>query len=349
MDTYKLTKEDCLRIDILKFIGIVFVVYIHIYSTEANFSEGSTSLMLPHWLLLFENLVSQTIARCGVPMFFLISSVLLFRKPRDYKKTIFNKARTLLLPYLIWNSLWILVFILLQSFPSTASYFSGNKTPIMQGSVTDWLKLYGIGAGSPMDYPLWFMRDLMLVTILFPIIDKLTSRFPKQLLFVAAALLVIPIGFPLKQALLWVCAGACIVKAQIHLSILDNIAMWKILVFYVAGTLLALFANNSVIDALYIYLGLLFWIRVSKLIISHSRIKDILLKLSDWTFIIYVAHEMTLSSIKKVCLRLLPTEPLWLLAEYIFLPVIVICGCCLVGAILKKRIPKVYHVLTGSR
>lgn len=349
MNTYILTKEESLRINILKYIAIVFVVYIHAYAAEVNFSEGTNNLILPHWLLLFETLVSKTVAQCGVPLFFFISSVLLFMKQRDYKKTIVGKVRTLFLPYLIWNSLWILVFILLQNLSFTAPYFSGNSTPILQCSITEWLKLYGIGSDYPMDYPLWFMRDLMLVTILFPIINRLANMFPKLLMIVATIMLVVPISFPLKQALLWFCLGACVVRLQIHISFFDNIALWKILAIYVAGTVFALLTNNSVIDVLYIFLGLISWFRLSKFIVDNSKIRESILKLSEWTFIIYVAHEMTLSSMKKVCLRLLPTEPIWILIEYLFLPIIVICGCSMFGVILKRNVPKVYNFVTGAR
>ena len=105
MNTYILSKEESDRINILKYIAIILVVYIHSYATSVNFADGTNTLFTPQWLLLFENMISQIIARCGVPLFFLISSILLFRKQREYKATIKIKIRTLLLPYLIWNSL----------------------------------------------------------------------------------------------------------------------------------------------------------------------------------------------------------------------------------------------------
>ena len=64
---------------------------------------------------------------------------------------------------------------------------------------------------------------------------------------------------------------------------------------------------------------------------------------------IYVAHEMTLSSLKKICFKLLPTEPICLLMEYILLPVVVIIGCSIAGAIFKRITPKLYSVATGAR
>ena len=221
----------------------------------------------------------------------------------------------------------------------------------MQCSVSEWLELYGIGwhLPYPQDYPLWFMRDLMLITLCFPVIEKVADRFPKQLLAVAEVLLITPINFPLKQALLWFTLGACIVKLQIHMTVLDHIALWKISLIYILSTIITLLTDSAVIDALFIFLGIMLWVRVSKSIFDCQKTRRIFLRLSKWTFMIYVTHEMTLSSLKKICLRLLPTEPVWLLAEYLLLPIIVIAGCSIAGVAFRKIAPKVYAVATGGR
>ena len=347
MNTYTLSKEESDRLNILKYIAIVFVVYIHSYPLNLTFEEGNLHLVMPQWLMLIREVWSQTVSLCAVPLFYLISAVLLFRKKRDYKTTIKQKVKTLLLPYLIWNSLWILVFILLQSMPFTSAYFS--ESPILQSSFAEWLKLYGIGDPTPMDYPLWYLRDLMVVTLFFPVIDAVAEKFPKQLFFVAAMAYVLLVSFPFKYALPWTCMGASLVKLQIHLTKLDHIALWKCLIVYILCGTITLLTDNPIIDELFIFMGILFWVRVSKWIFSHDKAKDLFLRLSEWTFMIFVAHEMTLASLKKVCLKLFPTEPIYLFAEYLFLPILVIAGCSIVGAILKRNVPKVYYLLTGTR
>lgn len=351
MRTYVLSKEESDRLNILKYISIIFVVYIHSYAINVNFSDETYNLQLPWWLLSLENFLSQVIARCAVPMFFLISSILLFKTERRYKKTIIRKVRTLLIPYLIWNSFWILVFILLQSLSFTAPFFSGSHTPIMQSSVSEWLALYGVGLSLPypQDYPLWFMRDLMVVTLLFPIIGNIARKFPKSLLVFSIALLLVPIDFPLKQALLWFFVGACIVNLGIHITIFDGLVMWKFSLLYVSCAFFTLIVNYTIIDALFIFIGITYWIRVSKYIFDLQNTRSLFLKLSRWTFIIYAAHELTLTSLKKVCIKLLPAQPIWLLIEYLALPIVVIAGCSVVGYVFKKIAPNLYSISTGAR
>lgn len=349
MHTYNLSKEESERLNIVKYIAIIFVVYIHSYATAVNFSTGTNDFNVPNWLLLFETLISDVVSKCGVPIFFLISSILLFKKERNYSETIKSKVKTLLIPYLIWNTVWILIFIGLQSLSFTATFFSGSNKPILQRSFFEWLQLYGIGTKYPQDYPLWFVRDLMVITLFFPIIKIITSKFPKLTLFISVSLLLIPIDFPFKTAVLWFFIGACIVKFQFRITFLDYVSLWKLSIFYILSLIITLLINLEIINSIFIFVSIGYWIRFTKLIYDSKKYRNKFLYLAEWTFMIYVAHELTLTSIKKVCFKILPTSPLFLLIEYITLPIIIIIACSIFGMILKKLTPKIYDILTGSR
>ena len=100
MKNYLMSEEESCRINIIKFIAIIFVVYIHSYAPKAYFAAGASTLNLPEWLRLFEECISQTISLYSVPIFFLISAILLFKTQRNYGKTIKNKISCLVL--LFW-------------------------------------------------------------------------------------------------------------------------------------------------------------------------------------------------------------------------------------------------------
>ena len=108
---------------------------------------------------------------------FLISSVLLFESERKYIPTMKNKIKTLVIPYLFWNTVGVVIFIVLQSLSFTAPVFFGASTPILQSSAKEWLKLYGIGADCPKVYPLWFLRDLIFITALFPLNKNVSKLY----------------------------------------------------------------------------------------------------------------------------------------------------------------------------
>lgn len=346
---YHLNKEESNRINIIKFIAIIFIVYLHSYTTEVNFSDGADIVNFPVWLWIFEEGISQVVSRCGVPLFFLISAILLFKSDLSYDNVVRKKAKTLLLPYLIWNTFWIAVFIILQSMPFAAVFFSGNNTPILQCSLTQWFGLYGIGQEYPHCYPLWFVRDLMVVTLFFPIIKATVNRCPHKMLGLGIILSILPFSFYGKAALSWFIIGAAIVKMQIHITVFDHISMPKISAVYFGGIVISLIINLSIWRNIFILVGLVFWIRLSKEIYHNENIRIKLLRLSEYTFIIFVLHEFTLSSVRKVCIRMLPTSPGWLLAEYVLIPALVIAGCMAAGIVFKKLMPGLYKLSTGGR
>lgn len=348
---YNLSKEESDRIRIVKFICMVFVVYIHSHATEIVFSDGTVNPALPMWLQMLEDMVTDVISSCGVPAFFLVSSILLFKTERRYLDTLRKKAKTILLPYLVWNTFWIAVFIILQSFPFTGAFFSGKNTPVLQCSRIEWLRLYGIGKGAhyPHCYPLWFMRDLMVVLLAFPLINKLASAFPKVMLIVGISLTLLPVNFLYKTALAWFIIGAAIVKLQIHITVLDRVPIGISSCVYLLGVIITFLLKINFVSGVFIFVGIAFWARVSKEIYDNEATRRVFLWLSKWTFMVYVLHELTLSAIMKLCMRFLPTTPLFMGMEYAIIPIFVIALCVIIGAKFQNLAPKLYALTTGER
>lgn len=345
----QMAKEESDRIRIVKGIAIVMVVFLHAYTTEVNFADGANAAALPEWLLLLETGVSQIITRCGVPIFFLFSAVLLFRSEYSYREVIRKKIRTLLVPYLIWNTFWIAVFVVLQSMPFTAAYFSGSNTPIRQCSLKEWFGLYGMGKEYPQCYPLWFMRDLMAVILMFPLIKTVADKYPKAAFCIGAALSILPLPFWGKTALAWFLVGAAVVRMKYSLMFFDRYSLFKIAGLYFGCAAVSLFWDHSVIRNISVLVAIVFWLRLSKEIYVRENLRRIFLRLSEWVFMIYVLHEMTLSSVRKLCFRLLPAKPLFWLLEYLFIPIGVMGGSILAGSVFRKVKPGWYRIATGER
>lgn len=351
MKTYTLSKEESRRLDFLKCIATIFVVFIHGYSKELNYSNGADAPAFPNWLFISENFVSGTLAQCAVPLFFLISSILLFMKKRNYKTTISKKVKSLILPYFIWNALWFAADVLLQNVSFAADYFPINDTPVSQSSFSDLLAMFGIGTALPypLDAPLWFVRDLFSVMLIFPIIEKIADKFPKIFTAATVALIILPVSFPFKVALQWFCLGACFVKLNIHLTIFDNVAMWNFFAVYILSALAAVAVNNDTVNTLFIFVGIIFWARFTKCIFDYTVTQKLFSRLSEYTFIIYAAHAWIISSLQKICAKFVPIQPITLFAQYILLPILVIALCVLSGVIFKKFTPKIYSLCTGAR
>lgn len=124
---------------------IVLVTYAHSYG---GVMEGY-SLLDCGWnsYEVLKILMSQTLVKVAMPTFFVMSGYLFFANAdtfnRDiYKQKIGRRVKALLIPYIIWN---LLMAVKLKTF--NLSIFV-----------------------SPANMPLWFLRDLMIVSLLTPII-----------------------------------------------------------------------------------------------------------------------------------------------------------------------------------
>lgn len=137
----------------------------------------------------------------------------------------------------------------------------------------------------------------------------------------------------------------CITEYAIYICIY-KISMTKISAAYLVGALAAYLLDIGAVRSVFTLIGVLFWVRISREIYVRGSIRKRFLWMSQWTFMIYVLHELTLTSIRKVCLRLLPTNPL---LEYLLIPISVITGCIITGIILKKCMLRLYLFVAGER
>jgi len=149
----------------LRFPMIVLVTFAHSYGRV----EEGFSLLMSDWNTyeFLKLLVSQTLVKVAVPVFFIMSGYLFFANVETwnlqvYKAKMLRRMKTLLIPYLLWN---LLMAIKLKTFCLWA--FWSFWCPA--GIQTDWFGQEQLMT-APANMPLWFLRDLIVVSLLTPII-----------------------------------------------------------------------------------------------------------------------------------------------------------------------------------
>lgn len=111
--------------------------------------------------------VSQTLCKVAMPTFFVMSGYLFFANVNEWNtKTYLGKLRrrvkTLLIPYIVWN---LLMAIKLRTFSLNIFWAFWPEA----GKQIDCLGHEQLMT-APANMPLWFLRDLMVVALLTPII-----------------------------------------------------------------------------------------------------------------------------------------------------------------------------------
>lgn len=155
----------------LRFPMIVLVTFAHSYG---GVDEGFL-LLTSEWNTyeFLRLLISQTLVKVAMPVFFIMSGYLFFANVdvwnfKVYKTKIWRRIKTLLIPYLIWN---LLMAIKLKTF--SWSMFWAYWEPA--GVQIDWFGQEQLMT-APANMPLWFLRDLMTVSLLTPIIYLLIRK-----------------------------------------------------------------------------------------------------------------------------------------------------------------------------
>lgn len=162
---------------------IVLVTFAHSYGgVEEGFSLLTSEWNTYEFLKL---LVSQTLVKVAMPVFFIMSGYLFFANVdkwdvATYKKKILRRIKTLLIPYLIWN---LLMAVKLKTFSWSMFWVYWNPT----GSQIDWFGQEQLMT-APANMPLWFLRDLMVVSLLTPIIYVLIRKLGYWLMGVLTVL-----------------------------------------------------------------------------------------------------------------------------------------------------------------
>ena len=80
VDIYNISNEQSKRLNIMKLLLAIFVVYIHSGVGEINLETGKVITDLPSWFTYFSYIFSEVIPGCAVSGFFFMSSLLLYKK-----------------------------------------------------------------------------------------------------------------------------------------------------------------------------------------------------------------------------------------------------------------------------
>lgn len=162
-------------IDFLRLPLAFSIVLLH--SVQSNLPEGATLYYANDLHNAIKILFSEIICRASVPLFFFVSGYLFFNHIKElgwntYQEKVKKRCRTLLLPYVIWNVLCLLTLYVLHLIANGITC-SLKDFFVEKGS---WNIFFYGRRGYPIDYPLWFVRDLIYMVILSPVIYYIVRR-----------------------------------------------------------------------------------------------------------------------------------------------------------------------------
>ncbi|MCR5361817.1 MAG: acyltransferase [Bacteroidales bacterium] len=325
------------KIRVASFVATVLVVLRHSYTISAFYPAGNE----PHWLNRFEwgTLFWTDVA---VPFFFFVSGYFFMRHDYVADGTYFamlrKKASTLLVPFVIWNVGGGLVLFFYDS--------EGN----LGASATECLRNFVL---SRWYGPLWYVRDLMLFMLAFPLYGWLYRRRLWPMLLLLIIYMMWNKWWPADVSLL----------------------SWEGIIFFLLGGLFQ--RRPSLLDrrpsAIIALLMLVVWVAYSftftswerwphrigllvglpafwlSLDLLPRRVWHFCRRLSGYSFLIYVTHFYAVKVLKVGLAYFLADSASVAFAAFFVIPVVIIAVTVVVGRWWRRLSSKTYSVCMGGR
>lgn len=336
-----MTKYLSDKITVLYTLLIIMVVYIHSYYLEAEQYEVTEFIQK-----FMGN--SFGIANC---LFFSISGYLFARTVQSLKD-VWEKQkkrfRTLMVPYILWNLIFVLWYVILEVLPGLDRWV--NSASVIERFTTQSIGqiLYYLFI-EPAAFQLWFLRDLLVMVAFTPLWWWLAQKGK----WIAIALALASVFVYPWLVYYWLGIIIAVHRWNIEHYPHSPIATAACIIIYfgvswmhttglhVSGWINAL-SNLAGLYALWHLYDLL----VKGHAIAH---KGIWKYLCGYSFFIYCFHEPAFNIIKKLPVAILGNSPAVLTLFYLVNPWIMVVVAVLVAQLLQKVVPGLYKILTGGR
>lgn len=359
-------------IEFLRFLCAALVVLRHSAGAVALPSVGGGN-SYKFIVALFTNGITEI---C-VPTFFLISGFLFYSKLENwdwhvYKSKLKSRAKTLLLPYVSWNiiafiALGLLLILRTKDMQPFGSLWNENggmqlfwncaRKGAEAGSVN--LVGYTMYTGFPLNGPLWFVRDLIILAISSPIYYYLVKKLGLGWLLITFIAYVTRVWIPYEGlgivGIFYFSVGAYLrIKGKGLISTFyERRKLYYLSAFIMlVGVVICdlhFEEYHKYVSHLFTFLGSIACICVIASLYNHNRISDYK-ALSGASFMIFALHGVCLLSIVGSIFGMMPIQSnWWYVFSYFAMAGVTVTLCVFVDIILKRYAPFIYGILTGFR
>jgi hypothetical protein len=268
-----------------------------------------------------------------------------------------EKTKSIVVPYVSWTLLVILFFAAAQSLSVSKQYFTTDFNIIRNFSVIDWADAF-LGkltprAPYPLVYQFWFLRDLFILNLMYPMIKYLVDKIPLGYMLITLFCWVNDVDLRVvsPEVLFFFSLGYYIIKYEASIDSLDSIRLGDLVFVYVVFIVLELFFMQKfiLIHKLNVVIGTLFFARLKKNVVANDRLFASCAWLEQYSFFVYAFHETLLKVLKKTSVKLLPMRDGYLVVQYFSVVALGILLSLAIGMLLNKLLPGIYSTLTGER
>ncbi|MBO5594196.1 MAG: acyltransferase [Prevotella sp.] len=367
----------------LRFPLTVMVVMGHFNFVNNDRGFGIHGVMygqhMPDFLKFLINYPGMTLVTMGVPLFFMIAGYLFFFGKtfnfEVYKKKLKNRFHSLFVPYVMWNTIAILL-IAIRFLPVFSSLVPGMDQVKVNLTLSGFLHTYydnfhneGLfiypyetlkTTTMPIDAPLWFVRDLMYAVLISPVLYWLIKKlkFWAIVLWAIVAYVISPLVAPngtsygmFLDAPFFFSWGAYYSINKQNLIVEMRKLKWVPYIYLPMSFLdTYLYNNNMFVHYASVPFGAITAIIFMSYLLEKGVVKENKL-LSESSFFVFCMHMTIMWEMGKFIFVMLhlKDEPITLFLFFFGIVTLTILVCLGTYVILNKYAPKVCRLLTGGR
>lgn len=364
-------------LDLLRFPLAVVIVIIHTFSCRGTGLIFSNNEIDFHNIVFFEEIqcfIDGFLRGQSVPIYFFISGFVFFLSvewsKEKYIQKLKNRVKTLLIPYLIWNTIALLLVIISQIYftPFLSKPMQAWNFSLKNILLCYWVykgELLGIEISSlhPINGVLWFVRDLMIVVLCTPLLYRLMKRGNCWFVVLLGVLWFFNSCFDERYAFLngWLSAffffswGAYMsINRKDMLVEFGRYFRLSVFMYSILGLSYVAAAHwcpeiCKTIKSLNVFFGLLFAYNLAAWLLRKKYCKASPF-LASSSFFIYVSHSLICGRLLKLLyIYLQPASSISLLFIHISTVVLTLAFLLSSFYLMRRYTPALLRVLTGRR
>ena len=342
----------------LRFPLIVGIVLLHTFILNRPVSGHVVTVDNSPYFAVFEHVIKADFGEISVPLFFFISGFLFFFRVKNWNKQVYVKKmksrfHTLVIPYLLWNTLFLLyVAFLGWIMPSLLTF----KKSLLTMSPVEILKTYWeLSQGL---IPLWFVRDLIIISLLSWILYWLLK--PKYgffviiitgVIFFSAKWHYVP-GIGMRSLFPFMLGAWFSINKFNFINLISPYRYWLLIMFLILvvvdSYLWDVGKSSFVVNRACLLCGIM----VVPLFVAQGLEKRYL-QLRKWkeesSFFIYVFHMFIVHLPFVVLAMIIPLNDFTATILQIVIPIFIAYFCVAVYWMLKRIIPSLMKIAIGGR
>lgn len=359
-------------LDLLRFPLAVVVLIVHVF-TISDVAFGGQRLSVEDFPLFvhMRNFLDAFLRGQSVPIYYFISGYVFFigaEMTREvYVRKLRNRVKSLLIPYLIWTLLAVLLLIVFALAP-LGQYRTETPTLTLswRGLLSAFWAYHGelegrfVESTFPINVPLWFVRNLMVVVLCTPLLYWLLKCAKFYAVILLGLLwMMIPFSgvstYSFEVSFFFFTCGAYMSVCKKDMVSTFSRCYRASAMLYVALSFLYMAIVGSypqlaiAVKQWNVLAGLFFAYGLSVWLLQHGVCKPNPF-LSSVSFFVYVSHSLIVYKIfKLISLLICPYSDFTLLLVYLLTIVATLGTLLMLFYLLRRYMQKVLNVMTGKK